>query len=165
MTASNSVYSYLGVLVGAPAGAVGPVLVIGAFGLGGMVGAWRGGAAVDRHGHRGVALLAGIGLTAAFAALPLVGSTGGPLLTVVMAWGVAAWGFTAAQQRRLLGLGAHPASLSLALNSAATHLGFAAGAVLGGRVVDVAGAGHLWLLAVACCGAGLTLHGFLDRKV
>jgi predicted MFS family arabinose efflux permease len=165
MTASNSVFSYLAVLVGASAGLVGPGLVIGAFGLGGVVGAWWGGTAVDRRGDRRVVLLAGSGLTAAFALLPLVASTVGPLLAVVIGWGIAAWSFTAAQQRRLLGLSSGSAPMPLALNSAATHLGFAAGALLGGLVVDTAGAGSLWMLAVACCGVGLALHEILTRKV
>ena len=164
MADSNSVFSYLGVLVGASAGLVGPGLVIGAFGLGGVLGAWWGGMATDRHGDRRVILLAGGGLTAAFAVLPLVAATAGPLLTVAIGWGIAAWSFTAAQQRRLLGLSSGSAPMPLALNSAATHLGFAAGALLGGRVVDTAGAGHLWMLAVACCGVGLALHGVLSRK-
>ncbi len=83
----------------------------------------------------------------------------------MVGWGIAAWGFVAAQQHRLIGLGAGPAPLLLALNSSAIHLGFAAGALLGGLVVDAAGAGPLWLLAVACCGAGLALHGILTREV
>jgi predicted MFS family arabinose efflux permease len=111
-----------------------------------------------------VILLAAGGLTVAFAVLPLAGSTAAALLTLVIGWGIAAWSFTAAQQRRLLGLSPGSAPMPLALNSAATHLGFAAGALLGGLVVDTAGAGSLWLPAVACCGAGLTLHGIFARK-
>jgi predicted MFS family arabinose efflux permease len=164
MAASNSVFSYLGVLVGGSAGLLGPALVIGAFGLGGAVGSWWGGVAVDRRGDRRVVLLAGGGLTAAFAVLPLVASTVAALLAVVIGWGIAAWSFTAAQQRRLLVLSPGSAPMPLALNSSATHLGFAAGALLGGLVVDTAGAGSLWLPAVACCGGGLVLHGILVRK-
>jgi hypothetical protein len=44
-------------------------------------------------------------------------------------------------------------------------LGFPAGALLGGLVVDDAGASSLWMLALACCGAGLILHGTLTREV
>lgn len=69
----------------------------------------------------------------------------------------------AAQQHRVAGLG--PAPLLLALNSSAVHLGFAAGAVLGGVVVDRAGAGALGLIPLACCGAGLVLHGMLTKEV
>jgi predicted MFS family arabinose efflux permease len=83
----------------------------------------------------------------------------------VIAWGMAAWGFVSAQQHRVIGVGSGPAPLLLALNSSAIHLGFAAGALLGGLVVDAAGASSLWLLPVACCGAGLALHGILMREV
>ncbi|HET6258279.1 MAG TPA: hypothetical protein VFE39_06475 [Pseudonocardia sp.] len=103
-------------------------------------------------------LLAVTVLTAGFAVLPLVATTVAGALAVVLGWGIAAWGFVPAQQHRLIGLGVGPARLVLALNSSATHLGFAAGALLGGLVVDAAGAGALWLLAVPCCGAGLMLH-------
>ena len=83
----------------------------------------------------------------------------------MVGWGIAAWGFVPAQQHRLIGLGSGPAPLLLALNSSATHLGFAAGALLGGLVIDAAGVGSLWMLAVACCGAGLILHTSLTREV
>jgi predicted MFS family arabinose efflux permease len=110
-----------------------------------------------------VVLLAVTVLTAGFAVLPLVATTVAGALAVVLGWGIAAWGFVPAQQHRLIGLGVGPARLVLALNSSATHLGFAAGALLGGLVVDAAGAGALWLLAVPCCGAGLMLHAILTR--
>jgi predicted MFS family arabinose efflux permease len=159
MTASNSVYSYLGVL----AGSAGPGLLMAAFGLGGTAGAWLGGTAAD-HGDQRVVLLAGLGLAASVAVLPPAAPTAVALLAVVAGWGTSVWAFTAAQQRRLLGLGPGPAALLLALNSATTHLGFAAGALLGGLVVGT-GAGPLSVLAVACCGAGLTLHLVSDREV
>jgi hypothetical protein len=52
MTASNSMYTYLAVLLGTVAGPVGLGLFIGAFGVGGMVGTWWGGTAADRGGSR-----------------------------------------------------------------------------------------------------------------
>jgi len=158
MTASNSAYTYLGVLVGPAAG-----LLIGAFGLAGMAGTWSGGAAVDRYGNGRVVTAAMIVLAAALAPLPLVATTPTGALAVMIAWGFAAWGFVAAQQHRVIELG--PAPLLLALNSSAVHLGFATGALLGGLVVDAAGVGALWLLPVGCCGAGLVLHGILRQEV
>jgi predicted MFS family arabinose efflux permease len=65
----------------------------------------------------------------------------------------------------VIGLGLGPPPLLLALNGSAVHLGFATGALLGGLVVDAAGAGSLWLLPVACCGAGLALHRILMKEV
>jgi predicted MFS family arabinose efflux permease len=133
MTASNSMYTYLAVLLGGAARPVGLGLFIGAFGLGGLAGTWWGAIAADRSCSRPVVLLAATVLTAAFAVLPLVATTVAGALTVVA-------------------------------GSSATHLGFAAGALLGGLVVDAAGACSLWLLAVGCCGAGLMLHWVLTRE-
>jgi predicted MFS family arabinose efflux permease len=156
-------YTYLGVLLGPAAGSVGLGLLIGAFGIAGMAGTWWGGTAVDRHGSERVVTAALIVLATSLALLPHVAMTTAGALAVVVAWGIAGWGFVSAQQHRVTGMG--PAPLLLALNSSALHLGFATGALLGGLVVDAAGVGFLWLLPVACCGAGLVLHGILMREV
>jgi predicted MFS family arabinose efflux permease len=165
MTASNSMYTYLAVLLGPAAGPVGLGLFIAAFGVGGIVGTWWGGIATDRGGGRRVVAPAVIVLAAVSAVLPLAATAVAAALTVVVGWGIAVWGLVPAQQYRLIGLGGWPASLPLALNSSATHLGFGAGALLGGLVVDGAGAGSLWLLAVTCCAAGLVLHRIPTREV
>jgi predicted MFS family arabinose efflux permease len=151
MAASNSTYTYLGVLVD---GTAGLGLLIAAFGLAGMGGTWWGGTAVDRHGSDRVVTVAVIVLAAAFVVLPHAGTAG--TIAVVVGWGFAAWAFVAAQQHRVIGMG--PAPLLLALNSSAVHLGFATGALLGGLVVDSTGTGSLWFLPVVCCAAGLVLH-------
>jgi predicted MFS family arabinose efflux permease len=145
MTGSNSMYTYLDVLLGSAAGPVGLGLLIGVFGVGGRVGTWWGGAAADRWGGRPVVLLAASVLTAGFALFPLVASTVARSLVVVALWGVAAWGCVPAQPHHLIGL--RPA-----------------GAPLGGQVVDTTGTGPLWMLAVACCGAELMLHALLTRR-
>ncbi len=163
MAASNSMYPYLGVLVGSEAGPVGLGLLIGAFGLAGMAGTWWGAIAVDRHGSGRVVTASVILLATSLAALPQVTTAMAGALAVVVGWGLAAWGFVAAQQHRVIELG--PAPLLLALNSSAVHLGFATGALLGGLVVDAAGVGGLWLLPVVGCGAGLVLHGILRQEV
>jgi predicted MFS family arabinose efflux permease len=156
MTASNSTYTYLAVLLGGPVG-----LYIGVFGLAGIAGTWWAGTAVDRHGSRWVVTAMVIVLGTALATFPHVATAMVP--AVVVAWGIAAWGVVSAQQHRVAGMG--PAPLLLALNSSAVHLGFATGALLGGRVVDAAGVGSLWLLPVGCCGVALVLHGILTREV
>ncbi|WP_170225839.1 MFS transporter [Pseudonocardia cypriaca] len=155
MTASNSVYTYLAVLV---SGRV--ELYIAAFGLAGVVGTWWGATAVDRFGSRRVVTAMVLVLGTGLATLPHV--AGAVALAAVAPWGVAAWGFVSAQQHRVTGMG--PAPLLLALNSSAVHLGFATGALLGGLVVDAAGVGSLWLVPLVCCGAGLVLHGILGRE-
>ena len=162
MAGSNSVYTYLAVLLG---GSTGLGLSMGVFGLAGIVGTWWAGTAADRRGSGRVIVLAVTVLGTGLAALPLVAATTAGTLAVVIAWGMAAWGFVSAQQHRVIGVGSGPAPLLLALNSSAIHLGFAAGALLGGLVIDAAGVSSLWLLPVACCGAGLALHGILMREV
>jgi predicted MFS family arabinose efflux permease len=157
MTASNSTYTYLAVLLDGPVG-----LYIAVFGAAGIAGTWWGGIAVDRHGSGRVAAAAVVVLGTGLAALPHITAMIGAL-AIVAAWGIAAWGFVAAQQHRVTGMGSAP--LLLALNSSAIHFGFATGALLGGLVIDGAGAGSLWLLPVVCCGAGLVLHGILIREV
>jgi predicted MFS family arabinose efflux permease len=152
MTASNSTYTYLAVLLSGPV-----ELYIAAFGLAGMAGTWWGGAAIDRYGSRRVVTAAVIVLAAGLATVHAATAPVG-----LIGWGLAAWAVVAAQQRRVIELG--PAPLLLALNSSAVNLGFATGALLGGLVVDAAGVGSLWLLPVVSCGAGLVLHGILGRE-
>lgn len=163
MTGSNAVYTYVDPLLGAAVGPAGLGLLIGVFGVGGVVGTWWGGVAADRWGSRPVVLMAAGLLTAGFVLSPVLTSTPPGAGAFVAVWGIAAFGYVPAQQHRLIGLADGPAPVVLALNSSAIHLGFAAGALFGGRVVDAAGAEHLWVLAAACCGAALGLHGILTR--
>ncbi|HYN71167.1 MAG TPA: MFS transporter [Nakamurella sp.] len=158
MAASNSVFSYLSVLLGDGTDLGGLWLFIAAFGVGGVAGTWWGGTVADRWGGARVTLIAGILLTAAVASLPFAASPA-VTLAVLVGWGFAGWGFIPGQQHRLLELGPGPPSFLLALNSSAVQLGFAVGALLGGPVVDTAGAG---ILAVACGVAGLVLHGLVS---
>ncbi|MFF3324131.1 MFS transporter [Streptomyces sp. NPDC002889] len=165
MTASYSMYTYLPLLLATAAGPLGLGLFIGAFGVGGMVGTWWAGTAADRRGPRGVVLSAVAALAVGFAALPYTATTVAGALAVMIGWGIAAWGLIPAQQHRLIGLAAGSAPLVLALNSSAVQLGCAAGALFGGLVVDTFGADRLWMIAVACCGAALAVHGILAREV
>lgn len=161
-TGSHAMYTYLDELWGAATEPAGAGLLIAAFGAGGLLGTWCGGSAADRWGSRTVVLVAAAGLVAVAATVPLV--TGPAAVGLVVGWGIAAWGVVPAQQLRVVGLDAGPAPVVLALNSSAIHLGFATGALLGGVVVDTAGADRLWRLAVACCGAALILHTILRRR-
>jgi predicted MFS family arabinose efflux permease len=158
VTASSSTYTYLGVLVG---GSARLALLIAVFGLAGIAGVGWGGAAVDRFGGPRVALAALVVLAAGFAVLPSV-AAGLAALPVMAGWGALVWAFVPAQQHRLLALRVGPAPVLLALNTSAIHLGFAAGALLGGLVVDAGG--PLWVLAVGCCAGALLLHTVLNPR-
>jgi predicted MFS family arabinose efflux permease len=164
MTGSNSMYTYLLALLDSAAGPAAFGLLIGAFGVGGLVGTWWGGVTADRWGSRPAVLFAATALMAVFASFPLITTTLAGALAGVAMWGIAAWGFVPAQQHRLIGLGPQVAPLLLGLNSSAIHLGFATGALFGGQIVDTSGAGPLWMLAVGCCGAGLILYALVTRR-
>jgi predicted MFS family arabinose efflux permease len=116
-------------------------------------------------GGRRVVPVAAVGLVAA-----LLASTADPgapgLVATAVGWGATAWPCIPAQQHRLAGLAAGPAPVVLALNGTAVHLGFAAGALLGGLALGApsGGTGALRLVVAACCGAGLFLHLLLIRR-
>ncbi|MEU2264284.1 MFS transporter [Streptomyces sp. NPDC019645] len=164
MTASYSMYTFLPLLLAGAAAPLGSGLFIAVFGLAGTAGTRWGGSAADRHGPRRVVGPAVAVSAAAFAALPHTTSTTAGAAVVVAGWGAAVWGFVPAQQHRLIGLGTAAPALLLALHSGAVHLGAAAGSLLGGLVVDGAGARWLWTLAVVCCGGAWAVHTVLARK-
>ncbi|SDN12439.1 Predicted arabinose efflux permease, MFS family [Streptomyces wuyuanensis] len=164
MTASYSTYTYLPLLLSGAAVPLGSGLFIAVFGLAGIAGTWWGGRAADRRGPGSVVGPAVAVSAAAFAALPHTSSTVVAAAVVVAGWGTAVWGFVPAQQHRLIGLCTAAPPLLLALHSGAVHLGSAAGSLLGGLVVDSAGAGRLWTVAVFCCGAAWVVHTALARK-
>ncbi len=164
MTASYSTYTYLPQVLTGTAAPLGTGLFIALFGLAGTAGTWWGGSAADRRGP-GHAVGPAVAVTAAaLAALPHTAETAAGAAVAVVCWGTAVWGFVPAQQHRLIGLGTAPPVLLLALHSGAVHLGSAAGSLLGGLVVETAGAGRLWTAAVLCCGAAWTVHTVLVRK-
>jgi predicted MFS family arabinose efflux permease len=158
MAGSNSLYSFLGVLLGGVTGADGLWLFVAAFGVGGVLGTWLGGAAADRWGGRWPPLLAGACLLVVFAVLPLAASTAPAALAIAVCWGASGWAFMPGQQHRLAGMCAGPPTFLLALNSSAVQVGFATGALLGGLLVDAAGAGALWILAVGCASLALAVQ-------
>jgi predicted MFS family arabinose efflux permease len=163
MAGSNSMFTYLGSVAG-DVGAVGLGLMIAVFGAGGAVGTAFGGVAADRWGGAGTVRAAAGVLAAVFALWPLLGPLPAGGLVLLGLWAVAAWASVPAQQHRLVGLAPESAPLVLALNSSAINGGFAVGSLVGGLVVDAAGPDRLWLVAAACCAAGLILHAVLTAN-
>ncbi|MGW9479394.1 MFS transporter [Saccharomonospora azurea] len=129
-------------------------------GAAGMLGIWAGGVATDRWGPDR-ALIAGVAaFVAAMAALlalwpwrpvPVV-----LLVPVVAVWGGAAFWNSPAVQARLHLLAGPVATQALALNTAGTYLGVAAGGAIGGAVL---GAGGLAQLPVVAAAAGIVALG------
>lgn len=62
-------------------------------------------------------------------------------------WGIAGWGTVPPQQHRLVQRAGPAAGIAISLNSSALYLGIGLGGLLGGFVVETAGADHLWLVA------------------
>ncbi len=86
----------------------------------------------------------------------LVGSVAPAVeLAIAVSWGFAGWALVTGQQHRLAGLGSRSASFVLALNSSAIQFGFGVGALLGGLVIDTAGAGAVSVLALGLGCAGV----------
>lgn len=163
MAGAYTAYTYLGPMADAAGWTGGVGLLIGVFGVGGVVGTSLGGVLVDRVGAARTTSTALVLLTGVFAAFPLLGTTTAGVLVFTLVLGMAGWACVPAQQHRLMRLhGSAPASV-LALNSAAVSVGLAAGAWVGGLVVDGAGPGSLWVFATLCCAAGLTLHMRVSR--
>jgi predicted MFS family arabinose efflux permease len=78
-------------------------------------------------------------------------------LLYVAIWGLVGWGTVPPQQHRLVQRAGPGASIALSLNASAIYLGVALGSVIGGYVVDTAGAAQLWLPAGACGALALLL--------
>jgi predicted MFS family arabinose efflux permease len=158
MAGSQAVHAHVDVLL-----TVESELVLAAMGVGGVVGTWGGGIAADRWGGRRVVAVAAVGLAAALVVVTTDPGAPGLVLAAV-AWGAAAWACIPGQQHRLAGLATGPLPVVLALNGTAVHLGFAAGALLGGLALAACGGDAVRLVVAACCGAGLILHLLLIRR-
>ena len=110
MTASNSVFTYLGGAARRPGGPAGLGVVHRGVRRRRPRGVPGGAGPRPTGGAAGVARRAAGGLWASVAVLPLAAATpAGALAVMAVAWGFAAWAFVPAQQHRLIGLGSGPA--------------------------------------------------------
>ena len=146
MAASSSVFSYLGVLLAGHSGPLGVELCLVLFGVAGVVGTWLGGRAADRYGGRAVALPAAGVVIGVTVVLPALVSVAPAVIVAVLAWGLCGWAFLPGQQHRLITTDPPAATILLALHSSAAQLGMAAGAVVGGLLIDAGGVGWLWVV-------------------
>jgi predicted MFS family arabinose efflux permease len=165
MMGGYAVYTYLEPLFG-PVPAIGSrwlSLLIGAFGLGGVLGTWLGGSLADRWGAQRTLYASLLLLALNFALSPLTATTLAGAVAFCLVWGVTGWAFVPAQQHKLVGLMPTQAALVLSLNASAVYIGIAGGAAVGGLVVATAGATWLWVVAVACCVAAIAGHALSGR--
>ena len=156
--AAFMVYTFVSPLLAATAGVHGTTvtLLLFCYGLGGAVGNFAGGRAVDRWGSRGPLLIVIAAITVVLAVLPV--ATGTPVTAAVtlFVWGLGTWSFNPPVQHRLIELSPGHAGLVLSLNASAIYLGVGLSGVVGGAVLT--SGGPLVLPEVA---AGLTLVALL----
>ena len=87
------------------------------------------------------------------------------VLVAVVVWGVAAWGFSPAQQARLIGIaGLKNAPTILSLNASFQYFGFSLGALLGALTLASGGAAHLGWVGGLCVFGALALFARGERR-
>jgi predicted MFS family arabinose efflux permease len=150
MAASNSVFSYLGVLLSGPGWQVDVGLCLLLFGVAGIVGIGVGGRAADRWGGGRPALVSAALLTLGTALIPAVAAVTPALVLLILLWGFTGWTFVPGQQHRLITADPAAAPILLALHGSAVQLGFAVGALSGGLVIDAGGPSWLWIVPLLC---------------
>ena len=135
------------------------------FGLAGMTGGWLGGSGSDRWGGPRAAAGAGLALLLALALLPLVADNVALAAALVLLWAMSAWGSTPAVQHYIASSAPESVGIQLGLNLAALNFGLAAGAALGGAVLNWAPLRLLpWTGALAVGLALLTLRYSANRQ-
>jgi DHA1 family inner membrane transport protein len=122
------------------------------FGIASVLGNALGGYGADHWGAVRTLTFGLLGVAAALFALPLVSASWWGVACAVGLWGIAGWLLTPPQQHRLITLAPSSINVILSLNSSALYLGIAAGAALGGLVMQ-----DLSLLALGWVGGSLEL--------
>jgi predicted MFS family arabinose efflux permease len=139
-----TVWTYIASYLTATAGLDSPQIssVVFLWGVAAAIGILGGGYLNDKIGSRSVMLPSLSFLALAFVTLSLsarfLSQTQAlvPVLCAMVVWGLTGWGFSPAQQARLIGIGGHKvAPVVLSLNMTFMYVGFSAGAALGSVVV------------------------------
>lgn len=157
VSATFTLYTYLGVFLADVAGIrpQGLALVLFGFGVASAAGTRLGGTAAD-HWGADHAVIVGGGLTVLAYLVLSLGAALEParamlvILPAILLWGLASWGLMTAQQARLVALSPALAAVSLSLNSSsAIYLGSATGAAIGALVIAHGGVDRLGWVAAA----------------
>ena len=141
-TAMFAGYSYIVPLLSAVAGlddALAGWMLMG-FGVAGVFGNWIAGRVGDRDPLAATAWIAGA-LILAMAAIGLVGGSFPRLVPLIGLWGAAHMAAFIACQVGAMVAGREAPAFAMSLNISVCNLGIALGAFIGGRVVDIYGAG------------------------
>ncbi|MFC4808736.1 MFS transporter [Paenibacillus sp. GCM10023250] len=107
-----------------------------AFGIASLIGSKLGGFGTDRWGYRRT-LLIGLALHAAWLiVISFAAHSAALMFPLLMLWSFSAWSSGPTQQYHLISLAPEATSIMLSLNSSAVQLAMAAGAGIGGIVVE-----------------------------
>jgi MFS transporter, DHA1 family, inner membrane transport protein len=145
-----SVYTYVAPLFGGLGGQSTLQTLIFTFGVAAVLGGYLSGHGSDRWGAPRVLTVILVVFTLNHFLLALWADTLVTSLLYMAVWGMVGFGTIPPQQHRLVRSAGPGASIALSLNSSALYLGIGLGSLLGGYVVDTAGAEQLWLTAGAC---------------
>jgi MFS transporter, DHA1 family, purine base/nucleoside efflux pump len=153
VVATMAVYIYVVPLLTVTTGLAGSTIggLLLAYGLGAIVGNAWGGRATDRFGSLPTILATMAGFIVMIATLPLTATTAIGAALALFVWSMFTWSFNPPVQALLLEL-APSGGLVLSLNASAIYLGMGLAGLLGGVVIDTAGA-----LALPEVGAALGL--------
>ncbi|HMN71670.1 MAG TPA: MFS transporter [Rhodoblastus sp.] len=143
LTVTISTSGYLGMTFMGPLaeyrlgmGRDGVALILGAGGLGAVVGNLLSGRLVDRLGSSGALLLFLTGQALVLPAMTLIPFNLPLGLFLSFLWSLVGWGFTVPQQARLMALDPATQGVMLALNAAGIYLGSGIGSALAGAVYE-----------------------------
>ncbi len=139
------------------------VVVLFAFGVGGLAGNVLAGFMADRLGADRTIATSFSGLALVFALLLVAPAEPAVALAIAIAWAVAGTLFQAPQQKRLIGIDPEARGLLLACNASALYIGMALGSFLAAVVYKWMGIAALPAVSLALSVAGALVFG-MARK-
>jgi predicted MFS family arabinose efflux permease len=142
-------------------------IALSMFGIGGFAGTLLGGWAADRYGTPSV--LAGTIVGAAilaigFSVVPVLSDAGPMAFALILPWAIVGWAFFPPRQSQLIALAPRAATILLALNQSAIHVGAAAGSAAGAFTIVHAAPAALGVAAAVLTLIALALL-IVERKM
>src|SRR5262245_17512860 len=142
-------------------------IALSMFGICGFAGSLLGGWASDRFGTSRVLAGTIIGaaiLAAGFSVVPAVSDAGPMAFALILPWAIVGWAFFPPRQSQLIALAPRSATILLALNQSAIHVGAAAGSAAGALTLVHAAPSALGVAAALPTLVALALL-IVERKV
>jgi predicted MFS family arabinose efflux permease len=142
-------------------------IALSMFGIGGFAGSLLGGWAADRYGTSRVLAGTIVGATilaTGFSVVPVVSDAGAIAFALILPWGIVGWAFFPPRQSQLVALAPRAATILLALNQSAIHVGAAAGSAAGAVTIVYTAPAALGVVAALLTLVALALL-IVERKV